>query len=104
MTTLAKLVAQVALQNVNHDLIQDLERDAQTLDRIRDSFSWILDKRVLKVWSFEEELAVTGGGKVCVTCLWYDSFSSLSTIRLCMVTPLSLVMLVRTVGLFMLIT
>jgi hypothetical protein len=67
MTTLAKLVAsvaRVALQDVNHSLIRDLERDSQTLDRIRDGFSRILDKRVLKVWSFEEELAVTGGGKV----------------------------------------
>jgi hypothetical protein len=72
MTTLAKLVASVArasLQNVDHGLIRDLERDSQTLDRIRDSFDRILDKRVLKVWSFEEELTITGGGKVCVMCL-----------------------------------
>jgi hypothetical protein len=76
MTTLAKLVAsvaRVALQDVNHGLIRDLERDSQTLDRIRDGFSRILDKRVLKVWSFEEELAVTGGGKVYVMCMWVDS-------------------------------
>jgi hypothetical protein len=75
MTTLARLVAsvaQVALQNVNCGLIRDLERDSQTLDRIRDSFSRILDKRVLKVWSFEEELAITGGGKVYAPYLWCD--------------------------------
>jgi hypothetical protein len=68
MTTLSTLVAsiaQVALQSVDHSLIQDLERSSQTLDRIRDAFSQILDKQVLNVWSFEEELAITGGGKVC---------------------------------------
>jgi protein SERAC1 len=83
MTTLAKLVAsvaQVALQNVNRGLIRDLERDSQTLDRIRDSFSRILDKRVLKVWSFEEELAIKGGGKVYVACL-YNLSSSLMVIH-----------------------
>jgi protein SERAC1 len=76
MTTLVKLVAfvaQVALQDMDHSLIQDLERDSETLDRIRDSFSRILDKQVLKVWSFEEELVVTGGRKVYVTCLWCKS-------------------------------
>src|ERR1700733_8882345 len=75
MTTLAKLVAsvvQVALQDVNHGVIRDLERESETLDRIRDSFSRILDKRVLKVWSFEEELAITGGRKVDVTCFSCD--------------------------------
>src|ERR1700733_14969896 len=74
MTILAKLVAAVAevgMQDVNHGLLRDLERDSHTLDRIRDSFSRILDQRVLKVWSFEEELAVTGGEKVYISCLWY---------------------------------
>jgi hypothetical protein len=77
MTTLAKLVAsvaQVALRDVNHDLIRDLERESPTLDKIGDSFSRILDKRVLKVWSFEEELAITGGEKVYIICLWCDLF------------------------------
>jgi hypothetical protein len=72
MTTLAKLVASIAevtLQDVNHGLIRDLKRDSQTLDRIRDGFSRTLDKQVLKIWSFEEELAITGGRKVYVTCL-----------------------------------
>jgi hypothetical protein len=67
MTSLAKVVAsvaRVALQNPNDSLIRDLERDSQTLDRIRDSFSRILDKRTLSVWSFVEELAMKGGRKV----------------------------------------
>jgi len=67
MTALAKVVAsvaRVALQNPNDSLIRDLERDSQTLDRIRDSFSRILDKRTLGVWSFVEELAIEGGRKV----------------------------------------
>jgi len=67
MTSLAKVVAsvaRVALQNPNESLIQDLERDSQTLDQIRDSFSRILDKRTLAVWSFVEELAMKGGRKV----------------------------------------
>ena len=67
MTSLAKVVASVAwvaLQNPNDSLIRDLERDSQTLDRIRDSFSRILDKRTLSIWSFVEELAMKGGRKV----------------------------------------
>jgi len=62
-------VAQVALQNPRLDLIRDLERDSQTLDRIGDSFGRILDKRTLAVWSFSEELAVTGIGKVCMLAI-----------------------------------
>jgi protein SERAC1 len=68
MTPLAKVVAsiaKVALQSVNENLIRDLERDAQTLDRIRDDFSRILAKRTLTVWSFVEELGIPGVGKVC---------------------------------------
>ena len=67
MTSLAKVVAsvaRVALHNPNDSLIRDLERDSQTLDRIRDSFSRILDKRTLSIWSFVEELAMKGGRKV----------------------------------------
>ena len=58
-------VAQIALQNPRLDLIRDLERDSQTLDRIGDSFGRILDKRTLTIWSFAEELT-TGIGKVCI--------------------------------------
>jgi len=67
MSTIANVVASVAqivLQNQSLDLIRDLERDSQTLDRIRDSFGRILDKRTLAVWSFAEELAITGIGIV----------------------------------------
>ena len=70
MTSIAKVVASVArivLQNPHIDLIRDLERDSQTLDRIGDSFSRILDKRTLTVWSFSEELPMIGIGKVCVS-------------------------------------
>ena len=48
------------------DLLRDLEINSQTLDRIADSFSQILDKRTLMVFSFEEELAMGGGRKVCI--------------------------------------
>jgi len=67
MTSIAKVVASVAritLQNPGLDLIRDLERDSQILDRIGDSFCRILDKRTLAVWSFAEELVMTGIGKV----------------------------------------
>jgi hypothetical protein len=67
MTSLAKLaasVAQIALRNTNIQLVRDLERDSQTLDRIGDGFSRILDKRTLTVWSFVERLATNGVGKV----------------------------------------
>jgi hypothetical protein len=57
-------VAQVTLQSVNNSLIRDLERDSPTLDRLRDSFCRILDRRVFTVWSFAEELAMAGGSKV----------------------------------------
>jgi len=69
VTSIAKVVASVAgiaLQNPHTNPIRDLERDSQTLDRIGDSFSRILDKRTLTIWSFSEELAMTGIGKVCL--------------------------------------
>ena len=72
MASLAKVVtsvARVALQTKNDDLIRDLEKDSQTLDRIRDSFSQILDKRTLIVWSFVEALPIKGGRKVCIVCI-----------------------------------
>ena len=69
MTSIAKVVAsvaQIALQNPHIDLIRDLERDSQTLDRIGDSFGRISNNRKLAIWSFAEELAMTGIGKVCM--------------------------------------
>jgi hypothetical protein len=57
-------VARVALPNTNLDLIRNLKRDSQTLDRIRDSFSRMLDKHSLSVWSFVEELPIKGTKKV----------------------------------------
>ena len=69
MASLAKVVASVArvtFRDVNDSLIWDLERESQTLDRIRDSFSRILDRRTVTIWSFVEELAMSGAGKVCI--------------------------------------
>ena len=65
-----------AVQDVNVDLIRDLERESQTLDRIGDGFSQILDRRTFTVFSFEEELAL-GGRKVCIARIlmtWSNSF------------------------------
>jgi hypothetical protein len=75
MASIAKVVAAVArlaLQSTNDHLIRDIERDATILDRIGDSFSRILDKRTLTIWSFTEELASTGYGKVTTSIckLW----------------------------------
>ena len=67
LSSLAKVtasVAQMALQTVNDNLIRDLERDSQTLDRIRDSFSRSLARRAFTIWSFVEELSTPGVGKV----------------------------------------
>jgi triacylglycerol esterase/lipase EstA (alpha/beta hydrolase family) len=67
MASFARVVAsvtQVVLRNTNSRLIRDLERDSSTLDRIRDNFSQILDKRTLSVWTFVEELGLPGTGKV----------------------------------------
>src|SRR5271169_1005992 len=50
MATLAKVVAFVAkvtLKITNNSLVQDLERDSQTLDRINNSFSRILERPTL---------------------------------------------------------
>ena len=69
MASLASVVASAArmtVQDVNHSLIWDLERESQTLDRIRDSFSRILHRHTVRVWSFVEELAMRGEGRVCV--------------------------------------
>ena len=68
MTTLPKLVANViqAVQDVNVQLIRDIETNSQTLDRIADSFGQIMDRRMFTVFSFEEELAMRGGRKVCI--------------------------------------
>lgn len=75
LTKVVASVAQIALQNVNDNLFRELERDSSTLDRIRDRFSRILDKRVVTIWSFVEELTTTGVGKVFIRRLhaeWYD--------------------------------
>ena len=66
-TTLPKLIAFVvqAFQDVNMGLIQDVEMESQTLDRIGDSFGQILDRQRLTVFSFEEELPMPLGRKVC---------------------------------------
>ena len=69
MESLAKVVAslsRVPMQGANDGLIRDLERDSQTLDRIRDSFSRVLACRTVTVWSFVEELAMRGERRVCV--------------------------------------
>jgi hypothetical protein len=41
--------------------------DSQILDRIRDSFSRLLDRRTFAVWSFVKELATAGVGKVYIS-------------------------------------
>ena len=63
-------VVHVALKRANDDLMRDLERDSQILDRIGDNFSRILDRRTLTVWSFVEELPMWGIGKVYTAYLW----------------------------------
>jgi hypothetical protein len=66
--SLAKLVAlviQTVLKNTNDGLIRDLERDSPNLDRMRENFSQMLNRRTFAIWSFEEELPVSGIGKVC---------------------------------------
>jgi len=81
MASIAKVVAsvaQIAFQTPRLDLIRDLERDSQILDRIGDNFGRILNRRTIAVWSFAEELAITGLGKVCTPAhmrnTWFDSY------------------------------
>jgi protein SERAC1 len=66
MASLATVVSSVlrVVMRTNSNLVRDLERDSQTLDRLRDNFCLILAKGGLSVWSFEEELAMPGVGKV----------------------------------------
>ena len=68
MTTLPKLVASIiqAVQDVNVKLIRDVEMNSDTLDRIADNFGQIMVRRTFTVFSFEEELAMLGGRKVCI--------------------------------------
>ena len=75
VTTLPKLITSIlqAVQEVNVDLLRDLEINSQTLDRIADGFSQILDKRTFMVFSFEEELAMGGGRKVSVDTWRWDN-------------------------------
>ena len=65
--TLSKLIASVvqAFQDANLGLIQDVEMESQILDRIGDNFGQILDRQRLTVFSFEEELPMPWGRKVC---------------------------------------
>jgi hypothetical protein len=69
LTKVVAAIARLALRSTNDNLIGDIERDAPVLDRIRDGFSRLLDKRTLTVWSFTEELASAGFGKVNVLYL-----------------------------------
>ena len=65
LATLPKLVATViqAVQDVNVKLIQDVEMNSQTPDRIADSFCQTLDRRTFTVFSFEEDLGYVGREK-----------------------------------------
>lgn len=68
-TALPKLIASVivqAFQDVNIDLVRDLERESQTLDRLGYSFGQIFERQKLTVFFFEEELAMPEGRKVCI--------------------------------------
>ena len=70
----AKAVAFVvqAVQDVNFanvNLIRDLERESPMLDRIRDRFCQIMDRRAISVFSFVEELAMLDGRRVSVADL-----------------------------------
>ena len=62
-----QLVAAIiqAVQDVNVEVIRDIETNSQTLDRIADSFSQILDRRTFTVFSFEKNWQC-GEGRRCV--------------------------------------
>ena len=81
-TTLPKMIASViaAFQDVNVNLLQALERESETLDRIGDSFGQILDRRTFSVYSFEEELAIVGR-KVSIVYMWIAVELNLSSDR-----------------------
>ena len=63
-------VAKVIMQSANDELLPDLKRDSQILDRIRTSFGKVLVKHKLPIWSFHEELPMKYIGKqVYFACL-----------------------------------
>jgi hypothetical protein len=68
MASLAKVVASIVrvVHNTNVNLLRDLERDSQTLDRIRDGFTRTLENHPFSIWSFVEELPTRGTEKVCI--------------------------------------
>jgi hypothetical protein len=57
MASLAAVVSSIVgvVTRANANLVRDLERESETLDRLWDSFSRILAKDTLSVWSFVEE-------------------------------------------------
>ena len=61
-------------QDTSVELIRDLARETQTLDRIRDEFMRILDRRTFTVFSFVEELVMVGGRKVCIAYMAMAQF------------------------------
>jgi hypothetical protein len=65
--SLAKVVASIVgvVHNTNVNLLRDLERDSQTLDRIGDRFRPMLEKHPFSVWSFVEKLPTYGKEPVC---------------------------------------
>jgi hypothetical protein len=71
MASLAQVISSVVgvFVPTNHNLVQDLERDSQTLDRLRDSFSRILVDGSLSVWSFNEELLMRGARQVLLSII-----------------------------------
>jgi hypothetical protein len=78
MASLAAVVSSIVgvVTRTNANLVRDLERESETLDRLRDSFSRILANGTLSVWSFVEELAMPGADKVCpFVRRWFAQYS-----------------------------
>jgi hypothetical protein len=66
MASLAQVLSSVVglFVQTNRNLVRDLERNSQTLDRLQDSFSRILVNGSLSVWSFKEEKPMRGASQV----------------------------------------
>jgi hypothetical protein len=69
--SLSMLVAAIvqSMQGVDENLMGDLERESQTLERIKDSFFQILNRRSITVFSFVENML--DGKKVNIPCVGF---------------------------------
>lgn len=67
---MAQHITKILWKRPNMSVLQDLEVNSQTLERIGRGFSRILVERPLEIHSFREELPTKGIMVCCILILW----------------------------------